>query len=275
MDEVDVWRYEGRRAVVTGAASGIGQATAEELIRLGAHVIGLDVDEVSVPVAERQRVDLADEASIDAVVDAIGGGIDALFNCAGLSNQGAGAEAVFRVNLVGTRHLTEAVVPLMPPGSAIANVASSAGFEWRRDLDLCRSFLRTEGFAAASAWFHEHPTLFARGAYGFTKRAIIVYTKQRCIELAGRGIRINSIAPSATSTPMLDRQIAAEGEDGPTARGPMPFGKLPTAIDQARPMVYLNSPAAAFITGQNIFVDGGIMGGTETGALDYQWPHRG
>ena len=77
-----LWSYEGKRVVIAGCFSGMGEAAAQELVRLGAEVHGVDVRESKVPMASFRTVDLKDRASIDAAVAGIGGEIDSLFNCA-------------------------------------------------------------------------------------------------------------------------------------------------------------------------------------------------
>ncbi|HVW33882.1 MAG TPA: SDR family NAD(P)-dependent oxidoreductase, partial [Acidimicrobiia bacterium] len=99
----DLWRYDGKRVVVTGCASGMGQEAARELIELGAHVVGLDIAEPTVAVKEYHRLDLSDPASVDGVAAAIGGPVHALFNIAGISSGAAPALKVAEVNILGTR----------------------------------------------------------------------------------------------------------------------------------------------------------------------------
>jgi len=99
---VTVWSYEGKRVVVTGCFSGIGAATATELVDLGAEVHGIDIRETPVEVASFRTCDLREPASIDDAVEAIGGTIDALFNCAGLP-QTFPALDVMKVNFIGMR----------------------------------------------------------------------------------------------------------------------------------------------------------------------------
>src|SRR5437879_13756079 len=99
----DLWRYDGKRVVVTGCASGMGQEAARELIDLGAHVVGLDIAEPTVGVKEFHRLDLSDPASVDSVAAAIGGPLHALFNIAGISSRGAPPFKVPQVNTPGRR----------------------------------------------------------------------------------------------------------------------------------------------------------------------------
>lgn len=130
----DLLRYDGKRTIVTGAASGMGAETARLVLERGGEVYALDINEPTVPVTKFLRTDLSDPASIDAAsidaaVESIGGPVHALFNCAGLPNTFPGQQ-VFAVNFLGHRHLTERVLPLMPPGSAVATVSSVGGINF-------------------------------------------------------------------------------------------------------------------------------------------------
>ena len=122
----DLWRYDGRRVVVTGCSSGIGEQVARQLTELGAEVVGLDVRPPVLPLNEFHDVDLADPASIEAAAASIGGRVDGLFNIAGVSSGIGDPLRVVTINFLGTRQFTEALVPTMPPGSAIASVSSLA-----------------------------------------------------------------------------------------------------------------------------------------------------
>jgi NAD(P)-dependent dehydrogenase (short-subunit alcohol dehydrogenase family) len=118
--------YADRRVIVTGCSSGIGRATAELVNDLGAEVIGLDVKPL--PGAEYAIIeaDLSEPESIDAAIEKVDGPVDGLFNCAGLSGRFPALDVV-KVNFLGLRHLTEALVPRMPAGATIVNVASLGG----------------------------------------------------------------------------------------------------------------------------------------------------
>ncbi len=118
--------YQNKRVVVRGCFSGMGEATARMLLRLGAEVHGLDYKDSSLALSSFTRVDLRDPLSIDTAAKKIGGRVDALFNCAGLPQTFPPLE-VMKVNYAGTRFLTECMLPLMQSGSAIVNVASTAG----------------------------------------------------------------------------------------------------------------------------------------------------
>jgi NAD(P)-dependent dehydrogenase (short-subunit alcohol dehydrogenase family) len=107
MGQIDeLWRYDGRRVVVTGCASGIGADVARQLAALGAEVIGLDIRPPDATVGEFISLDLSDPASIDAAAASIGGHVDALFNVAGVSSGIKDPMRVVAINFLGTRRFT-------------------------------------------------------------------------------------------------------------------------------------------------------------------------
>ena len=121
---MDLLGYKNKRVVVSGCFSGMGEATARQLVEVGAEVHGFDFKESKVDMASFTLVDLRDPASIDAAVAGLGGRVDALFNCAGLP-QTAPPMDVMKVNYIGTRYLTDQLLPLMPEGAAIASISST------------------------------------------------------------------------------------------------------------------------------------------------------
>lgn len=262
----DVWRYDGRRVVVTGCASGMGQETARLLADLGAQVIGLDRAEPTVSVKEFIRLDLADPGSIDAAVQAIGGPVHALFNVAGISSGAAPPLKVMEVNFLGTRHLTEGLLPHMEAGSSIASVSSLAAAGYLSNIPKVKEFLATGDFAGGRAWAEANPDELVGGGYGFAKQAIIVYTMMQGVELGARGIRINCIGPTVTDTPFLADTIKSYGEDF-IEKFPKPLGRVARPDEQARALIFLNSDAASYITGHLLWTDGGYIGGVMTGLI--------
>src|SRR5918998_79531 len=97
----DAFRYDGKRAVVVGGATGMGAATAELVQSLGAEVVVMDFAEVTLPGVKAIKLDLREKASIDAALDECGGPIHALFSCAGVADETPGIE---RINFLGHRH---------------------------------------------------------------------------------------------------------------------------------------------------------------------------
>jgi NAD(P)-dependent dehydrogenase (short-subunit alcohol dehydrogenase family) len=257
--------YEGKRVIVAGCYSGMGEATARLLGALGAEVHGLDFRPASVPLASFNIVDLRDPASIETGVAAIGGKVDALFNCAGLP-QSMPPMDVMKVNFIGTRHLTEQVLPLMGPGGAIASIASTGGLGWSRRIPTTMGLIATQGFDAAVAWCDANMDTVAEG-YSFSKEAVIVWTQFMGARLIKQGIRINCTLPSPTQTPMMDVFQKASGKDVVDAAAE-PMGRYSTPEEQAGGLVLLNSALASIVNGVVFPVDGGFMGGVATGQVD-------
>ena len=261
----DEIRYDGKRVIVTGAASGMGEQAARIVGELGGEVYALDVKEPTVPVAKFLQTDLADTSQVDAAVDAIGDPVHALFNCAGLPNT-FDPQQIMRVNFCGHRHLTERVIPLMPRGSAIAFISSAAGMGWMMHAGQLAELVQTTDYAAACDWCEGHGDLVREG-YAFSKEAIIYYVSWRAAELLKKGIRINCTSPGPTDTAMMPHFEQAMGKDY-FEKFPKPIGRNATALEQAWPIVFLNSDAAAYIAGHNLFVDGGFSAGLMTGQID-------
>lgn len=263
----DLLGYKGKRVIVSGCFSGMGEATARLLLDLGAEVHGLDFKPCALPLASFHQIDLRDPATIEAGVAAIGGKVDALFNCAGLPGGGAFPPLdTFKVNFAGTRHLTECVLPLMGEGGAIVSIASTGGLGWSRRVPVHMELMQTKGFAGAMAWAEAHMDQVAEG-YAFSKEAVIVWTQFSCAQLIKKGIRINCSLPSPTQTPMMDTFQATSGKEVIDAAAE-PLGRYSTAAEQAGGVVLLNSALAGIITGVVLPVDGGFMGSLATGQID-------
>ncbi len=258
--------YEGRRVIVTGCASGIGRATAKALVDQGAEVHGLDRRSPDLALARAATVDLADPASVDRAVDGIGGHVDALFNCAGASPL-VSALDILRVNFLGTRLLTERVLPLMSPGGAIVSVSSDGGQAWRRSRELILEFLEVSTFEGGLAWY-EANSARAGHPYAFGKQALNVWTMQRSAQLIGRGIRINTASPGAVQTAMLEAIEAALPRELIEATE-QPIGRRSSPEEQVGPLLFLNSDGASYVNGIDLQVDGGYWAAQSiTGKLD-------
>lgn len=261
------FRYDGKRVLVSGGATGMGAAVAKLVGELGGEVVVADIQPVDFPV-QSVEVDLRQQSSIDAALASVGAPIHALFSCAGVSGAPFSPVDVMLANFVGARHLVEsAVESLMPSGSSIAFISSIGGLGWERELDRILALLDTPDFASAKQWCEEHlvgdpaqPDEAAAAAYVFSKQTIDVYVQREAVPLCHRGIRINATGPGPTQTPLMD-----------STPGWQVFGdqlfcaamrrEMSTPEEQAPPLVFLNSDAASGVSGQVLNVDAGYTAG--------------
>lgn len=244
---------QGKTLVITGAASGIGAATAALAAELGANVISVDVNEPARPVGRFVRADLSDRASIDRLVANLPAGLDGLANIAGLPPTRP-APAVLKVNLVGLKHLTLQLVPKLADGAAIVNLASLAGLEWSKSVPAIRAsealdFDGVEDFCSRFA-------IEGARSYFFSKEALIAWTLQHRWTWRDRGIRMNAVSPGPVDTPILPDFVQTLGaraeEDMRTMDRPG------TPADIAPVVAFLLSDGSRWIRGTNVPVDGGM-----------------
>ncbi len=193
----DAFRYDGKRVLVVGGATGMGAAAAELVQDAGAEVVVMDFAEVKLPGAKAIHVNLAEEASIDAAVDECGGPIHALFSCAGVAD---GTPGIEKINFVGHRHLIDRMLAgdMLPRGSAIGFISSAAGLGWESNLGELKEYLDTPDFDSGAAWAVEH----GNADYFHSKQAVCAYVAREAFPLLKQGIRINAICPGPTDTPL-------------------------------------------------------------------------
>lgn len=242
-------RFTGQTVVVTGAGSGIGFEMAQRFHAEGARVFAADLDPASVPRGTAGlRVDVTDPdsfaAGLAAAVDQTGR-LDVLCNNAGASSTSDPVSCTvdewdhtFAVNARGVFLGTKFALPTMlaQGRGAIVNTASAAGLVGLKD----------------------------RAAYCASKGAVIAFTKAVAVQYAGTGIRCNSVCPGTVDSPWVGRLLAA-ADDPEQARAALvarqPMGRLGQTAEIAEAALYLASDAAAFITGTELVIDGGLLAG--------------
>jgi NAD(P)-dependent dehydrogenase (short-subunit alcohol dehydrogenase family) len=262
MSLFDAFRYDGKRALVVGGATGMGRATAELLLDAGAEVLVMDYAAFDLEGVEAIHVNLADKASIDTAVDECGGPVHALFSCAGVDE---GTPNIEKINFIGHRHLIERMVAerTLGRGGAIAMISSTAGLGWESNLARTMEYLATPDFDSAVAWVAEN----GGADYMSTKQAICTYVASNAHRFLKQGIRINAIAPGPTDTPLAQANPEVWLGFGADYRADVGV-EASTPIEQAEALVYLCSDAARALTGVTLVTDMGYFSSAVTG----QWP---
>lgn len=250
----DAFSYQGKRAAIVGGATGMGAAVAEVVKDAGAEVVVMDRAEVTLDGVKAIHLDLADKASIDRAVDECGGPVHALFSCAGVAD---GTPGIERINFVGHRYMIDRMLErdLLPRGSAIGMISSAAGLGWESNLDLILEFLDIDDFDAAAAWCHDRN----RATYMWSKQVINGYVAREALPLLERGIRINAILPGPTNTPLAQANADTWLSFGADFREVAGI-EASTPLEQAYPLVFLCSDAAAGVNGITMVTDAGYVG---------------
>jgi NAD(P)-dependent dehydrogenase (short-subunit alcohol dehydrogenase family) len=256
----DAFRYDGKRVLVVGGASGMGAAAAELVQDAGADVVVMDFAPVTLAGAQAIKVNLAEAASIDAAVDECGGRFDALFSCAGVAD---GTPGIERINFIGHRHLIDRLLAkgMLPRGSAIGFISSAAGLGWEASLPELHELLDTPDFDSAVRWIEDH----GKADYWTSKQAICAYVGRMAFPLLKQGIRINAICPGPTDTPLAQANKELWLGFGADYRADAGIDAS-TPLEQAYPLVFLCSDAASAITGITLISDAGYMSSGITGS---------
>jgi NAD(P)-dependent dehydrogenase (short-subunit alcohol dehydrogenase family) len=260
--------YRGATVVLTGGASGMGEAAAHILAGLGATVHIADIAEPKAPCASFTRVDLADPASIGAATATLRkvGPIDFLFPIAGVPPHALGALTCMLINYAGTRQFTEEMLPQVKDGGVICLVSSTAARGWQAHLAENLEIVAIPP-TDLRGFYQANPDKL-RDGYSPSKELINVWVYHASIALAQeRRIRINAIAPCATGTPFMEESAKVLGQAFMDSYPHPLLGRMPTGEEQAWSLLLLSSPLNAAVTGAVLATDQGNVGGTITGAL--------
>jgi NAD(P)-dependent dehydrogenase (short-subunit alcohol dehydrogenase family) len=172
------------------------------------------------------------------------------------------------VNYIGARQLVDETLPALVDGAGIAIIASQAGMSWQARLPQHLELLALSDPRAARAWCEGRPD-YVNDGYSTSKEMLIVWAMHQAVPLGEqRHIRVNCIAPCPTTTAFMVPTMAEMGEEFFAAFPYPTLGRMATAEEQAWPLVLLNSPLNAVVSGTVLYTDQGFTGGALTGSLD-------
>jgi 2-keto-3-deoxy-L-fuconate dehydrogenase len=236
-------RFTGKRALVTGAGSGIGEAVARKLHAEGADVVLADVRAEPVEAIAGELAQNASAVHLDVrdedAVREVARDVDVLANVAGIGSTTSAPdtplavwEDVFAVNARGTFLCCKHAIPGMVArrGGSIVNMASAGGLVGLRN----------------------------RAAYCASKGAVIALTRALAVDHVADGVRVNAVCPGTVDSPWVRRLVEEVGESLDALRARQPMGRLGTPEEIAEAILYLASDDAAYVTGTAFAIDGGL-----------------
>ena len=241
-------RLKGKKALITAAGQGMGRAAVLAFVREGAEVVATDIDARALDALPKNaavtttRLDATDPEAVRQLVERTGA-VDILFNCAGWVHQGSLLDCTledwdrsFNVNVRSMFLVTKAMLPKMiaAGGGVILNMASVLGADKAAPNRL---------------------------AYASSKAAVAGFTRALAIDHVKQNIRVNCVCPGTVDTPSLGDRIKAFADPVQARKdfiARQPMGRLALAEEIAETFVYLVSDESSFMTGQAVYVDGGM-----------------
>jgi NAD(P)-dependent dehydrogenase (short-subunit alcohol dehydrogenase family) len=264
--------YQDRRVVVTGGSRGVGAALLDILGELDtAHVTVIDLDAPTGSHDAFVKADLSDEASVQSAIQSIEGPVHALFNNAGVADTSP-PETVMAVNYLALRTLSERLLDQMPEGGAIVNTASLAGGMYRKRSQQINELLDIgieDGWGASQKWLDANLAGLDQTPYNFSKEVVELYTLRSSRPTVRRGVRTNSVCPGPIDTPLLPdfRKTTSDQIIDWNIREMK--GQAVSPREVATVLAFLGSPAASYVNGVNLDIDGGFTAALSTGQVDF------
>ncbi len=252
--------YKDKICVITGAASGIGYATTKLLKEMEAKIYALDVNKVDIEGIEFIETNLNNKESIDKAFNIIPKHIDCFFGVAGVSGVKTNYYDTFTINYISNKYITETYLKnRMSIGGAITYVTSVAGSYWDKYAKEYLAFTKAKTWEEMQEALHNqaNPDTIGMMAYPLSKRAMNHYASEMAITLGEKGIRVNALLPASTATGMKEEfERAAGGEDALLSQTGI-ARRLANSEEMAKPLIFLNSDWASYISGTMLTVDYG------------------
>jgi NAD(P)-dependent dehydrogenase (short-subunit alcohol dehydrogenase family) len=261
--------YEGKRVVVTGAATGVGAALLDVLDNQGvAHVTVVDIKQPSGRCDSFIEANLATASGVAEATAGIGDHVAVLFNNAGVADTQP-PQVVLGVNFLALRALSESLLDRIPDGGAIVNTASTAGGGWLERTAKYSEVFDIADWDAALAWFDDELAGLGQPTYFVSKECVQMYTAKSSRPTIRRGVRTNSVCPSPIDTPLIADFRATMTDKVIDWNLTETNGRMVTAHEVATVLAFLGSDAAAYVNGVNLNVDAGFNAAMATGQVDF------
>ncbi len=269
----DYFGYKDKNVVVTGAASGMGKATALMLVELGANVYALDWAEVKAEgISHYIHTDLSNKDSIDEAFKEIPDKIDSYFGIAGISGANNTFMTTVTIDFIANKYITENyLMNRMNKDGSIAYMTSTGGCGWEKESNIqyYKQACEANSFEDTIEAIKKTPFSQLPGTMGypFAKLALNYYTVYIQDKLASKGVRVNAVLPGSTNTGMTNEFTAmAGGENALLSHNGL--NRLATPEEMAQPIVFINSSMANYISGETLTVDYGHMQKERCGLSD-------
>ena len=253
--------------VISGGTSGIGAALVDRLLAQGALVFNLDVAPHPSNSVNTILCDLSEPAAIDAAVDKLPQHINGLVSCAGVAPGALPELKVMQINFLGMRYLTERLLPRVLDNGSVVTVASSAGRDWRENIDNVVAMLDCSSFAAGTTWLQENLRRWDAESYRFSKQCAAAYTYRAAGLAHDRGVRVNCINPGIVATglsPAFKKMVGEARYDLIVEAS----GRPGRPDDVAEVAEYLLTGECRWLNGTEITVDGGYYAGVVGGWIN-------
>lgn len=251
--------------IVTGATGGMGYEAAKHFHK-DFDLLLLDIDINKLEVVSKElgnqaylKFDITKEENINALVDYLktNGKFKHLLHFAGVSESMGNSELIYKINLVGTKNLLDAIYDYIKPGGVILNTSSITAYQTPMPIEALPFLLEPlkDDFITNILKY----TKTTGDAYGFSKRGVLELTKNEVVKWGLKGVRIVSISPGAIKTPMVAKEMETHKEAIDQLISLTPVKRIGLPEDIVNLVEFLISDKASFITGTDILIDGGVV----------------
>lgn len=266
---MDYFGFEGKTVVVTGAASGMGEAAAKMLVDLGADVYAVGRNKrIETRGAKAYYADLGVKEAIGGLLAELPERIDAAFLCQGMAQTKDNHLRVQLVNFLGVKHMAEALAPRVRDNGSITIISSNGGFGWQRHFAICKEIIDCGTWEKTEAWYAAHPDEL-KDAYRLSKRCLNAYVPYKVFDpmYIDRKIRLNCICPGNTITALTDEFNRNTSPNGDPEEGRKIIerlyqerwnGRWASAEEMGFPMVAIGSDLFSYMSGQVVTLDYGL-----------------